>query len=186
MTSAQAEMPDQPNPPIPTPDGIGDIHRRARSWHRHANPAMLIALTVLLGVALTGTFGGGPNPLRVVETPAMRLTVNFPETLRNGEFFEMRAELTAKQPIGDAGLVIPASYWRDLTINSTLPAPAEERPAPDGYHLSWGPLDAGETLTIKIDGQINPPLVGGTTGEITVTDGDRVIARFPAMLKVYP
>ncbi|MFC4256160.1 hypothetical protein GRI97_11475 [Altererythrobacter xixiisoli] len=175
-------MPDEPA----LPQGIGESHRRIRPWHRHANPAMLIALATLLGLALAGTFGGGPHPVRVVETPAMRLSVNFPERLRNGEFFEMRAELTAKQEIGDAGLIIPASYWRDLTINAMIPAPAEEKPAPGGYQLSWGPLEAGETLIIKIDGQINPPLVGGTAGEIAVTDGERELARFPARLKVYP
>src|SRR3546814_1697109 len=66
-----------------------------------------------------------------------------------------------------------------MTVNTMIPAPAEES-FEDGYfRFSYGPLDAGERLHVRIDGQINPPLFAGTRGEIAVFDGDRRVGSMP-------
>lgn len=168
------------------PDGICEANIRSRGWHRHANPAALILLTLLLGAALLGLFGGHPNPVQVIETPEARVTLNFPRTLRNGEFFEMRANVVAKRPIGDAVLAISTDYWRDLTVNTMIPAATEEKSSAGEYRFSWGPLEAGETLTVKIDGQVNPPLFRGTAGHVAIMDGERTLGRAAMQLKVWP
>ena len=44
----------------------------------------------------------------------------------------------------------------------------------------------GETLDIKIDGQINPSLFAGTQGRIELRDGERVLAAVPVEMTVLP
>src|SRR3546814_13491978 len=82
--------------------------------------------------------------------------VKTPVIIRNGEFFETDLTLTAEAPLDDAVIAVTPALWHDMTVNTMIPAPAEES-FKDGYfHFSYGPLDAGERLHVKIDGQINP------------------------------
>src|SRR3546814_16464114 len=84
------------------------------------------------------------------------------------------SDLTAEAPLDDAVIAVTSALWHDMTVNTMIPAPAEES-FKDGYfHFSYGPLDAGERLHVKIAGQINPPLFAGTRGEIAVFDGDQI------------
>ena len=46
--------------------------------------------------------------------------------------------------------------------------------------------EAGDTLHVKVDGQINPPLFAGTSGAIFLYDGDRRLGRMPLSIKVFP
>ena len=47
-------------------------------------------------------------------------------------------------------------------------------------------MKAGEEITIKFDGQINPPLFAGNNGFLTLMDGETVVARTPIQLRVIP
>ncbi len=168
------------------PEGIEGRHADKKAWHRYVNPAAVGGIALFLALALGGLFGGQPHPTRVIETPAAVLTLQFPETLRNGELFEMRATVLAKRPIGDLQLGISSSYWRDLTINTMVPAPTEEKSVNGQYWFAYGAMKAGDTLTVKIDGQINPPLFAGTQGDLTLSDGDAALATVPLQLRVFP
>src|SRR3546814_8589152 len=67
----------------------------------------------------------------------------------NGEFFETDLTLTAEAPLDDAVIAVTPALWHDMTVNTMIPAPAEES-FKDGYfHFSYGPLDAGERLHVK-------------------------------------
>lgn len=169
------------------PDGIVDRHAAPRRGLRaHANLVSLLVLGALMITAMTGWLAGSPTVGRQAAGPAATLTASIPERLRNGEFFEMRLTVTARQPIGDATIAIPPALWRDMTINSMIPAPSEEAFKGGAYRFRYGPLAAGETLTMKIDGQINPPLTVGTTGEVAVYDGDVRIVALPVHIRILP
>ena len=177
-------MAEKPSPSCP--QGIDASHIEAKDWHRHANPAAVLALGLLLAAALAGAFGGQPHPTRTITTPSANITLQLPERIRNGMFFEMRANIETKRPFTDLTLAVSSSYWRDLTINTMIPGPAEETSENGLYRLSYGPIDANQTLTIKFDGQINPPLFGGTQGDILLLDGDVVVATIPVKMRVLP
>ncbi len=168
------------------PQGIDEAHLRAKGWHRHANPAAVIGIGLFLGAALLGTFGGQPHPTRIIDTPSATVTLQFPEILRNGEFFEMRATVKAKRSFKDMRLGISSTYWHDMTINSTLPGPSEEKSESGQYRFSYGPVESGENVMIKFDGQINPPMFAGTKGKLTLLDGDAIVADIPVNLRIYP
>lgn len=169
------------------PDGLGEVHaaRRGR-LHRHASLFSLIVLGALMALALSGLLAGGRAHTTLAAAPGATLGVSAPRILRNGEFFEMRVAVEAKVPITDATLAIPPELWRDMTINSHVPAASEEAFEDGAFAFHYGPLKPGERLEIKIDGQINPPLTLGTRGFVRLQDGDRAIVTAPVAIGVLP
>ena len=167
-------------------EGLDATPTHQRLWDRHASPISVLILGGLLLAAGLGFAGGQPSPPRTADWSAARLTVKTPTIIRNGEFFETDITLTADVPLDDAVVAVSPALWQDMTVNTMIPAPAEESFEDGRFHFSYGPLDAGDSLHIKIDGQINPPLFAGTTGEIAVFDGKRRIGTMPLSIKVLP
>lgn len=168
------------------PDGITDTVAGTRLWDRHASPLSFLILAAVLTAALAGLAGGQPSRVLHSETDAARLSVRTPETIRNGEFFETRIMVMAKRPLTDAVIAVSPGLWRDMTINTMIPAAADERFADGSYRFSYGPLAAGDRLEVKVDGQINPPLFAGNRGTITLYDGDRAIGSRTLSIMVLP
>jgi hypothetical protein len=166
------------------PDGI-----EPRNLGGSGMPMRWLSIAVLGAVmlaALLGLFGGGKARPMAVDAASARFEVAAPRTIRNGEFFEMRVAVTAKQPVDKAVLVVPASLWRDITINTMIPAATEEKVEKGAFRFDYGALKPGDVLDIKIDGQINPPLFAGTSGTIELHDGERPIAAIPFYIRVLP
>lgn len=167
-------------------EGIESGPSRPRLWDRHASPISILILGGILLAAWLGVTGGQPSPPRAADFGDARLIVKTPTTIRNGEFFETDITLIAKAPIEDAVIAVSPALWHDMTVNTMIPAAAGESFEDGRFHFSYGRLDAGDSLHVKIDGQINPPLFAGTEGEITVLDGDRRIGAMPLRIKVRP
>lgn len=168
------------------PDGISESHVSIRRWHRGANPLSFIILAAIILIALSGALGGLPNPARTAAGPKARLTLEAPEIARSGMFFEMRLRVDAVGAIAKPIVAVSPGYWRELTVNTIIPAAAEESYGRGGYRFEYAPLAAGDTLLIKVDGQINPALVGGTAGRITLYDGEAPLAALPTRIRVRP
>jgi len=159
---------------------------RTRLWDLHASPISILILGVLLLAAGLGFLGGQPSPPRTADFGDARLVVKTPTIIRNGEFFETDLTLTAQAPIKDAVIAVSPALWHDMTVNTMIPAPAEEGFKDGRFHFSYGPLGAGDSVHVKIDGQINPPLFAGTRGDILVFDGRRRIGAMPLRISVLP
>lgn len=158
----------------------------ARIWDRHASPISILILGAILLAAGLGLTGGQPSPPRTAQFGEAQLTIKTPVTIRNGEFFETDITVVATAPLGDVTIAVSPSLWRDMTVNTMIPAPSEEKFEKGHFRFAYGPLNAGETLRVKIDGQINPPLFAGTSGEIGLFDGDRRIGSMPLQIRVLP
>lgn len=168
------------------PDGLDRRNIEARSWHRHASVASLATLATIVLLAATGLFGGYANKVCTHDTRVARITFTYPENIRNGEFFETTIEVEAKKAIVDLTIDMPSTYWRNITINSMIPSPITEKPGPSSFQLGYGPLDPGQKVLIKYDGQVNPSLVGSTHGKIKISDRTQLITAHEAQLRVYP
>lgn len=169
------------------PDGIAEKHTKGsgtlpRRWRWLA----LGVLAVVLAIAMLGTFGGADSPVRRAEGPAAALIVEAPSILRNGEFFEMHIVGRAREAIARPTFAVSSSYWRDLTINTMMPAPASEGYDGGYFVFEFDPLAAGQSIELKIDGQVNPPMFAGTRGAIAFRDGETVLAEMPVSLRVFP
>lgn len=167
-------------------EGLEPSSSRPHLWDRHASPISILLLGGLLLAAAFGLTGGQPSPPIMADFGEARLVVKTPTTIRNGEFFETDLTLTAEAPMADAVIAVSPALWQDMTVNTMIPAPADESFKDGHFHFSYGPLAAGDSVHVKIDGQINPPLFAGTRGEIAVFDGSRRIGAMPLRIKVLP
>ena len=167
------------------PQGISDRHL-ARVGDRHASWWRFGILAAILGVALLGFLGGGPAPTFRATNATASLAVTTPDRLRNGMFFETRISAVATRPMDDAVIAIPASMWRDMTVNTIIPAPAEEEFVGGEFRFHFGPLEPGEQLGMKIDGQMNPARFATGSGTIRLLDDKVEMVTLPIKLKVIP
>lgn len=171
----------------PPPDGINPVQLEPSSGRdNRANPLPLLILAALMVVALLGLLGGQPDRIRRVESDAAVISVRSPAVLRSGMFFETVVEVTAKRPVDNLIIALSDGLWRQMTVNSMIPAAEEEKQSGGFFRFAFGKLEQGETLRFKIDGQINPPLFAGTRGEIVALDGKIRLAGLNIAMKVRP
>ncbi|MDF2495397.1 hypothetical protein [Sphingomonas sp.] len=169
------------------PDGIDAGHAKPLGGLRaHASPLAFIILGGFVATAMTGALGGAPAPVTSISAPAALLEVKLARPLRSGLFFETHIRVIARQNLAKPVIGIDATLWRDLTINSQIPAAANESFEDGQYRFEYPPLKAGDTLDIKIDGQTNPPLVGRITGSITLLDGQVLLSSTRVSVPVLP
>lgn len=166
------------------PDGIEPRHTRPGALGWRLLP--VLALGALLLLALSGALGGRPNPVVTGRSAAADLAFKAPVILRNGEFFEMRVTARASQPIAKPVLAVSATYLHDLTINSFIPAASKEGYEDGMFVFEFEPLPAGKELQVKLDGQVNPPLVGVNAGALQLRDDKQVLVTLRPQLRVLP
>nr|WP_166178209.1 hypothetical protein [Altererythrobacter segetis] len=143
-------------------------------------------LGALLLAALLGAFGGTADPQVTAESNGARLTVEAPRTLRSGMILEIDIVVDAERPIARPVVAISGSYLRNLSFNSIIPDPSEAKFDNGTVMLNYGALKAGERLQVKLDGQVNPSLVGENDGQVAILDDNAVLAVRPVRLRVLP
>ena len=167
------------------PDGIGKEHASPKTGlGRHASPFSLVVFGAVIVLGLTGVLGHERDWRS--EANGVRLTVHSPETTRNGEFFEMRVSVEADRPIEELAIGFDEALWEDMTVNTMIPAATEETGTDGEFRFVFGPIEAGTTFDFKIDLQVNPDIVGGNAGAITVYDGDRALTAVDIGVMVLP
>ena len=167
------------------PDGIDERHiQPAEGWQRHASPLSLVVFGVVIVLALTGMLGHERE--WNAESGGAALTVHMPELIRNGEFFEMRITLESDEPIGELVVGIDQAIWEDMTVNTLIPAPTEESSEGGEFRFTFAELPASTPFLLKIDLQVNPDILGGNEGSVTVYDGERVLVEAGVGIGVLP
>ena len=69
-----------------------------------------------------------------------------PETIRNGEFLEMRVTVESTDGIGLLVIGIDQALWEDVTVNTMIPAATEEVSEDGEFRFSFGQLDARDLV----------------------------------------
>ena len=167
------------------PDGISGEHiEPVAGWQRHASP---LSILVFGGVIVLGMAGllGHERDWRA-EANGVELRVHSPEIIRNGEFFEIRVDVESSEPIGELVIGIDASLWEDVTVNTMIPAAVDEASVDGEFRFTFAPLEAGTPFAFKVDLQVNPDILGGNEGAITVYDGDEPLAGTDINITVLP
>ena len=155
----------------------GSIFRR---W-----PFGLAALAVVLSPAFFGVYGSKAT-LAGIGT-GVSFTVEGPRRIRNGEFFELVLNIEAQRRVEDAVVLLGAPLFRDMTINTLLPDPSEHGFRNGSFEFRFGALDAGESLLVKLDGQVNPGHTSSANeGAIAVADGETILATVDYAMEVLP
>jgi hypothetical protein len=172
-------------PQLRPPDGIEDEHARPiEGWRRHASPLSLVIFGGVVALALTGLLGREAD--RVAEAGGVRLTVHTSEIIRNGEFFEMRIGIQADASIGELVIGVAEGLWEDMTVNTMIPAPTDEESADGEFRFTFAALEPGTHFELKVDLQVNPDIVLGNDGAVTVYDADQELAATQVAITVLP
>ena len=167
------------------PDGIREEHQRPlAAWQRHASPLSLVVFAVVVGLGLSGTLGHERD--WTARSSGVDLAVHAPEVIRNGEFFELRVSVVSSEPLDEPVIGVDASLWEDMTVNTMIPAATDESSEDGELRFTFAPLDAGVAFLWKVDLQVNPDIVLGNAGTLTVYDGDRPLASTDVTVGVLP
>jgi hypothetical protein len=169
----------------PYPDGIDERHvRPLAGWRRHASPLSLAVFGAVVVLAMTGLLGHERQ--WQAQGGSTSLSVHMPEIIRNGEFFEMRVTVEAVDPIGELVVGIDQGLWEDMTVNTLIPAATDETSEDGEYRFTFAELAAGTSFLFKVDLQVNPDILGGNEGVVTVFDGDEELTRVAVQIAVLP
>jgi hypothetical protein len=167
------------------PDGIGEEHVRPMGgWRRHASPLALAVFGAVMVLGLTGLLGREAGWR--AEANGVRLEVHTSEIIRNGEFFEMRIGVDADEPITELVIGVDAGLWEDMTVNTMIPGAADEASADGEFRFTFAGLEANTPFLLKVDLQVNPDIVAGNDGAVTVYDGVEPLATTDVSIAVLP
>jgi hypothetical protein len=167
------------------PDGIGEEHERpVEGWRRHASPLGLVVFGTVIALALTGLLGHERDWR--ADANGAALQIHAPETTRSGEFLEMRIRVTSAEPIGELVIGVEGSLWEDLTVNTMIPAATEEESVNGEFRFVFAPLAPETAFDLKVDLQVNPDIVGGNDGLVTVYDGEQALVGTRISIMVLP
>jgi hypothetical protein len=159
------------------------MHGRERHpWYRRGLFALICVIPVL---ALLNLFGQHPSDSAASGADAT-LKLSAPTTLRGGLLFQARFEVTANRDLEHPQLVLGPGWFEELTENSIAPDPVEQSSSNGRVVLSYGPLHAGQKLTVWVDYQVNPVNVGRRTANVALTDGPRPIAQIHRTVTFLP
>lgn len=167
------------------PDGIGEEHERPlEGWRRHASPLGLVVFGAVIALAFTGILGHERDWR--ADANGVVLQIHAPETTRSGEFLEMRIRVTSAESIGELVIGVEGSLWEDLTVNTLIPAATEEESANGEFRFVFAALAPDTAFDLKVDLQVNPDIVGGNDGLVTVYDGEQALVGTRISIMVLP
>ena len=153
-------------------------------WRRHASPLGLVVFGAVIALAMTGLLGHERDWRADANGVALR--IHAPETTRSGEFLEMRVRVTSAVPNGELAIGVEGSLWEDLTVNTLIPAATEEESANGEVRFVFASLEPDTAFDLKVDLQVNPDIVGGNDGLVTVYDGDEALVGTRISIMVLP
>lgn len=153
--------------------------------HRWMTALTLLLLGAVLAAGLSGMLGGAEDN-RSAQGDAADLVIRGPAAVRNGEYLEFEVRMMAHRDIANAALEVDAGFWRNITVNTMIPAPEREEYRNGVMRFEFGPLRQGESAAVKIDGQVNPHRFGPSHGRFALLDGDVELASLDRPLRVVP
>jgi hypothetical protein len=154
-------------------------------WELAARRIVLGLIALLAVVALFSVFGQSPKETTAA-APAADLQVSAPTHVRGGLFFQGRFTVEAKSGLENATLVLQEGWLENMSINTIEPSPAEEASRDGDLALSYGPLASGDRLVVYMQFQVNPTNVGRRSANVSLYDGETLVATDERTLTVYP
>ena len=167
------------------PDGIGeDQIQPAEGRRRAASPLSLFVFGAVIVFGLIGLLGR--ERTFVAEGNGVELGVHSPEIIRNGEFFEIKIDVRSSEPIDQLVIGVADTLWVDMTVNTMIPAAAEEEHVGGEFRFAFAELEPNDAFLFKIDLQVNPDIVAGNDGVVTVYDDEAELVATDVSILVLP
>lgn len=158
------------------------VGRQRQPWSRRLLVCLLVAFPA---VGLANVFGQSPVS-SVAVAPIARLQVVAADRLRGGLLGQQKFRVTAYRAIKQATLVLDRGWIDGFQMNTIVPYPLGQSDRGGRLAMDFGHLPAGATLTVRIEFQVNPTLVGSRPQGVELDDGEQPIVRVNRTLTVFP
>lgn len=156
-------MPDTAEAAHRTSTGPGSLERtrdlRGRMHHPWVRRAVLVLMAVVVALALTGRFGQEEHVSSAANRTAS-VDVRAPGTLRGGLLWRGRITVRARTRIERPQLVLGAGWVAGMQVNTVAPAATQEGTRGDAYTLTYGTLERGAQLSVRLQLQVDPETRG--------------------------
>jgi hypothetical protein len=170
------------------PQGIDrdrHVELRGRTREPWVRRIVLAVIVAFLGLGLASVFGQRATTSSA-SGPAASLTVEAPAEVRGGLLAQGLIRVEARRRIAKPRLVLSRGWIEGITINTIIPEAADQEDGGDHLTLAYGELPAGDTLTVRIQFQVNPTTVHTEPQDVELRDGDVPLARVSRRLTVFP
>ena len=151
-------------------------------WVRRA---IMTAFAVIVVLALIGIFGQRASE-STARSPAASLRLSAPKRVRGGLFFQSRIEVRALRAIQHPRLVLASGWLEGMQVNSIEPSAVGEAYRDGRLVLSYDTLDAGDTLVVWLQFEVDPTEVGGRSYGVELDDAETKLAVIDHHLRVLP
>jgi hypothetical protein len=159
-----------------------EVRGREGTWLRPVAVALTLALVVL---GLFNVFGQRAVTSTATGAAAT-LSVNAPERLRSGLLFTPQIRVHALRPLHDMTLRFSQGWFQAMTFNGMSPA-AQTEGSDGGWQVfRFGPVHAGQTVTVWMSFQANPTEFAGHAQVVQLADGADAIVTVSRSLFVFP
>jgi hypothetical protein len=173
---------------VELPEGI-ELERHRDLGGRIGRPwiarILLCCVAALPVLALLDVFGQRPSTSSA-DGPAASLSVTAPTRLRSGLIFQVRVRVLAHREIEQPQITFDEGWWESMSVNSIVPEPTEESSKNGRVELTYGKLDAGQSLVVWIYFQANPTNVGKRRENVEVDDGNTKLLTIHRSLTIFP
>ena len=156
--------------------------RRNDIWIRRGLFALVCVVPIL---ALLNLFGQRPQT-SAGTAAAARLSLSAPSRVRGGLLYQARFDITARQTLHQAALVLDRGWVEGLTINTMEPSPVSQSSQDGGLGVDLGPISRGQSYVFYVAFQVNPTTVGRQDQTVTLYDGKRALITLHRTLTVFP
>jgi hypothetical protein len=155
------------------------------TWFAWVRRALVVLLCVPLALGLANVFGQRPET-QMVTTPAAKLKVYSPSSVRGGLYFESRFTITAIRELKNATLVLDPGWMEGMTLNSLEPSPIGEASRDGKLVFELGHVPAGEEHIFFLQFQVNPTNVGHRSQDVALYDEGELVAKIERAITVFP
>jgi hypothetical protein len=145
----------------------------------------LSAILVLLALGLLNVFGQHPATTTAAASAA-ELEVYAPERVRAGLYFEARFRVDAIREVEEATLVLDSGWAEGITINTVEPSPVSEASRDGKLVFELGRIPAGQKYVLYLQLQVNPTNVGHRSQDVSIYDGDELLATVERSITIFP
>jgi hypothetical protein len=173
---------------MPAPDTLTLERNRdmvGRGRWLHVRRFLLALLVAVLIAALFNVFGQRPQSVTAA-TPRASLKVYAPTRVRSGLIYAARFQITAREDIKDAFLVLDPGWADGYTVNGAAPQPLTEASRDGRIAFGFGHISAGHSLLFFLSLQVNPTNVGRHSQDLSLDDGETPILTVHRTVTIFP
>lgn len=156
--------------------------RRREVWLRRAGLGLLLIVPI---AGLAGAFGQQTSSSRARGAGAT-LQVDAPNALRGSLLWQGEVQVAPSARIAHPRIVLDRGWIDGMTINSITPNPDAEQEDRNGLTLAYGPIGAGDTMTVRVEAQVNPTTIGVRPLDVVLRDGATPLAGVRRRVRIYP